>query len=104
MAAELLKTMTGINVVHVPYKGSTSMRVDVLSGQIQMLFDSIPTMAPYVKADEVRALGTSGLTRDTRENSVKLENFPAGKIDWSKVPAVVQRRDWHRHGSHCQSG
>jgi tripartite-type tricarboxylate transporter receptor subunit TctC len=63
MAAELLKMMTGINVVHVPYKGSTGMRVDVLSGQIQMLFDSIPTMAPYVKAHKVRALGTSGLTR-----------------------------------------
>jgi len=63
MAAELLKNLTGINIVHVPYKGSTGMRVDILSGQIQMLFDSIPTMAPYVKADKVRALGTTGLTR-----------------------------------------
>jgi tripartite-type tricarboxylate transporter receptor subunit TctC len=63
MAAELLKNLTSINIVHVPYKGSTGMRVDILSGQIQMLFDSIPTMAPYVKAGKVRALGTSGLTR-----------------------------------------
>ena len=63
MAAELLKNLTGIDIVHVPYKGSTDMRVDILSGQIQMLFDSIPTMAPYVKADKVRALGTTGLTR-----------------------------------------
>jgi tripartite-type tricarboxylate transporter receptor subunit TctC len=63
MAAELLKNLTGINIVHVPYKGSTGMRVDILSGQIQMLFDSIPTMAPYVKAGKVRALGTTGLTR-----------------------------------------
>jgi tripartite-type tricarboxylate transporter receptor subunit TctC len=63
MAAELLKSLTGINIVHVPYKGSTGMRVDILSGQIQMLFDSIPTMAPYVKAAKVRALGTSGLAR-----------------------------------------
>ena len=63
MAAELLKNLTGINIVHVPYKGSTGMRVDILSGQIQMLFDSIPTMAAYIKAGKVRALGTTGLTR-----------------------------------------
>jgi tripartite-type tricarboxylate transporter receptor subunit TctC len=63
MAAELLKNLTGINIVHVPYKGSTGMRVDILSGQIQMLFDSIPTMAPYIKAGKVRALGTSGAAR-----------------------------------------
>jgi tripartite-type tricarboxylate transporter receptor subunit TctC len=63
MAAELLKNLTGINIVHVPYKGSTGMRVDILSGQIQMLFDSIPTMAAYVKAGKVRALGTTGVTR-----------------------------------------
>ncbi len=63
MAAELLKNLTGINIVHVPYKGSTGMRVDILSGQIQMLFDSIPTMAPYIKAGKVRAMGTSGTVR-----------------------------------------
>jgi tripartite-type tricarboxylate transporter receptor subunit TctC len=63
MAAELLKQLTGINIVHVPYKGSTGMRTDILSGQIQMLFDSVPTMAAMVKADKVRALGTSGATR-----------------------------------------
>jgi len=63
MAAELLKQLTGIDIVHVPYKGSTGMRTDILSGQIQMLFDSIPTMAPMVKANMVRPLGTGGLKR-----------------------------------------
>ncbi len=63
MAAELLKNLTGINIVHVPYKGSTGMRIDILSGQIQILFDAIPTMAPYIKAGKVRALGTTGLSR-----------------------------------------
>ncbi len=63
MAAELLKHLTGIDIVHVPYKGSTGMRTDILSGQIQMLFDSVPTMAPMIKAGKVRALGTSGATR-----------------------------------------
>jgi tripartite-type tricarboxylate transporter receptor subunit TctC len=63
MGAELLKHLTGINIVHVPYKGSTGMRTDILSGQIQMLFDSVPTMAPLIKAGKVRALGTSGTAR-----------------------------------------
>lgn len=63
MAAELLKNLTGINIQHVPYKGSTGMRTDILSGQIQILFDSVPTMAPLIKAGKVRAMGTSGATR-----------------------------------------
>ena len=46
-----------------PYKGSTGARNDILSGQIQMLFDSVPTMAPMIKAGLVRALGTTGKTR-----------------------------------------
>jgi tripartite-type tricarboxylate transporter receptor subunit TctC len=63
MAGELLKHLTGINIVHVPYKGSTGMRTDILSGQIQMLFDSVPTMAAQIKAGKVLALGTSGEKR-----------------------------------------
>jgi tripartite-type tricarboxylate transporter receptor subunit TctC len=63
MAAELLKNLTGIDIVHVPYKGSTGMRSDILSGQIQLLFDSVPTMAPLIDSGAVRALGTSGTTR-----------------------------------------
>src|SRR5262249_58616245 len=63
MAGELLKSLTGIDIVHVPYKGSTGARNDILSGQIQILFDSVPTMAPQIQAGMVRALGTSGKTR-----------------------------------------
>jgi len=63
MAAELLKNLTGIDIVHVPYKGSTGMRSDILSGEIQLLFDSVPTVAPLIKSGLVRALGTSGTTR-----------------------------------------
>ena len=65
MAGELLKNLTGIDIVHVPYKGSTGARNDILSGQIQMLFDSVPTMAPLIKGGMVRALATSGKTRST---------------------------------------
>jgi tripartite-type tricarboxylate transporter receptor subunit TctC len=60
LAGELFKTMTGTDIVHVPYKGSTGARNDVLGGQVQMMFD---TIHPIVQAGLVRALGTSGETR-----------------------------------------
>jgi tripartite-type tricarboxylate transporter receptor subunit TctC len=63
MAGELLKNITGVDIMHVPYKGSTGARNDIISGQIQMLFDSVPTMAPMIKAGLVRPIGTSGKTR-----------------------------------------
>lgn len=71
MAAELLKNLAGIDIVHVPYRGSTGMRTDVLSGEIQMLFDSVPTMAPMIQSGMVRALGTTG-----RDRSPILPNVP----------------------------
>ncbi|MGB7256965.1 MAG: tripartite tricarboxylate transporter substrate binding protein [Pseudolabrys sp.] len=63
MAGELFKHLTGTNIVHVPYKGSTGARTDILSGQVQMMFDSVPSMAPMIKAGLVRALATTGLKR-----------------------------------------
>jgi tripartite-type tricarboxylate transporter receptor subunit TctC len=63
MAGELLKNLTGIDIVHVPYKGSSGARTDILGGQIQLLFDSVPTMAPTIKAGAVRAIATTGKTR-----------------------------------------
>jgi len=63
MAGELFKAMAGIDIVHVPYKGSAGARTDVLGGQLEMMFDAIPTMAEHVKAGKVKALATTGKTR-----------------------------------------
>jgi tripartite-type tricarboxylate transporter receptor subunit TctC len=63
MASELFKILTGTDIVHVPYKGSTGARNDIVSGQIQMMFDSVPTMAQMVEAGRVIALGTTGKVR-----------------------------------------
>ncbi|MBE0625840.1 MAG: tripartite tricarboxylate transporter substrate binding protein [Burkholderiales bacterium] len=63
MAGELFKAMAGLDIVHVPYKGSSGARTDVLGGQVQMMFDAITTMAPNVRAGKVKALGTTGKTR-----------------------------------------
>jgi len=65
MAAELFKTMSGTDIVHVPYKGSSGARNDIIGGQVHMMFDAITTMAPNVKAGKVVALGTSGKQRST---------------------------------------
>ncbi len=63
LAGELFKAMAGVDIVHVPYKGSSEARTGVMSGQLEMMFDAITTMAPMVKAGRVRALGTTGLKR-----------------------------------------
>jgi tripartite-type tricarboxylate transporter receptor subunit TctC len=65
MAAELVKNLAGIDIVHVPYKGSTGARNDIIAGQIDMMFDSVPTMAPMIEAGRVKALGTSGHVRSS---------------------------------------
>jgi len=65
MAGELFKAMAGVDIVHVPYKGSSGARTDILGGQVQMMFDAITTMAPNVRAGKLRALGTSGKVRST---------------------------------------
>ena len=63
LTGELFKTMSGTDFVHVPYKGSTGARNDILGGQVQMMFDTIATMGPSVEAGLVRALGTTGEER-----------------------------------------
>jgi tripartite-type tricarboxylate transporter receptor subunit TctC len=63
MAGELFKHLTGTEILHVPYRGSTGARNDIISGQVQMMFDSVPTMAQMVQIGRVRALGTTGKVR-----------------------------------------
>lgn len=63
MAGELFKYMAGIDVLHVPYKGSAGARTDVLGGQLEMMFDAIPTMSEHIKSGKVKALATTGKTR-----------------------------------------
>jgi tripartite-type tricarboxylate transporter receptor subunit TctC len=65
MAGELFKTMAGIEVVHVPYRNSGEARTGVIGGQVQMMIDAVPTMAPNVAGDQVRALATTGKSRSS---------------------------------------
>ena len=71
MAGELFKAMAGVDIVHVPYKGSSGARTDVLGGQVHMMFDAVPTMSDHVRSGKVKAFGTTGEKR-----SAVLPNVP----------------------------
>lgn len=71
MAGELFKSMANVKILHVPYRGSTGARTDVLGGQVDMMFDAVPTMADFIRTGKVKAIGTTGKTR-----SAVLPNVP----------------------------
>ena len=63
MAGELFKSMSGTYLVHIPYKGSSGARTDVIGGQVDMMFDAVTTMVEQVRAGKVKAIATTGKTR-----------------------------------------
>jgi tripartite-type tricarboxylate transporter receptor subunit TctC len=63
LAMELFKSMAGINITHVPYKGAPQAVTDVLAGHMNMMFNSIPPVLAHVKAERFRALGVGGAKR-----------------------------------------
>src|SRR5574337_217358 len=65
MAGELFQAMAGVDIVHIPYRGSSGAREAVLSGQVQMMFDAVTVMSGHVKAGAVRALATTGVARSS---------------------------------------
>lgn len=63
LAMELFKNMAGVNVVHVPYRGSAPAAVDLIAGQVQLAMNNIVPTLPHVKSGRLRALGVSGPLR-----------------------------------------
>ena len=63
LGGELFKFMTGTDIVHVPYKGSAQAINDLMGGNIQVMFDNVPSIGPHVKAGRVRGLGVSSPKR-----------------------------------------
>jgi tripartite-type tricarboxylate transporter receptor subunit TctC len=79
MAGELFKFMAGIDMTHVPYKGSSGARTDIVSGQVDVMFDAETTMAVMAREGKVRALASTGLAR-----SANLPDMPT--VNESGVP------------------
>jgi len=63
VAGELFKMMTGVNMLHVPYRGSAPAITDMLGGQVQVMFDSMPSSIEYIRAGKLRALAVTTATR-----------------------------------------
>ena len=63
LGGELFKIMTGTQIVHVPYKSSGQGITDLMSGQVHVIFDNLPSIAPHARSGRVRALGVSSLKR-----------------------------------------
>lgn len=63
MTGELFKLESGADITHVPYKGTAPALIDLLSGQVQMLFSTMPSVVPHVKSGKLRALGVSSAKR-----------------------------------------
>ncbi len=75
MASELFKLMTGVRMMHVPYRGSGPMLNDLLSGQVQFAFDALASSIGHIRAERLRALGVG--------NAMRVEALP-------DVPAVAE--------------
>ena len=65
LSGELFKTMTGTQMTHVPYKGSAPALTDLVGGQVQLMFDNLPSSLAFIKAGKLRALAVTSAARST---------------------------------------
>lgn len=63
LSAELLKTLAGIDMLHIPYKSSAQMTTDLLGGQLELIFHNAPVLLPHVKSGAIRGLGVTSASR-----------------------------------------
>lgn len=63
LSAELFKVMAGVDMVHVPYKGTAPALADLLAGQVQLAFDNIPALLPHIQSGKLRALAVTPAAR-----------------------------------------
>jgi tripartite-type tricarboxylate transporter receptor subunit TctC len=64
MSGEMFKHLAGVEMLHIPYKGSAPAITDLIAGQVNAMFDNIPSALPHVKAGKLKALATTGAKRD----------------------------------------
>jgi len=97
MSAELFKSMAGIDILHVPYKGSGPAMPDLMSGRVSMMFENAPGAVSHIKAGKLRALAQTGLKRSSAlpEVPTVAESGVPGyeSLSWSgiAVPAGTPR-------------
>jgi len=65
LSGELFKSLAGIDVLHIPYKGSGQALVDLIAGRVSMIFDNMPSVLPYIRGGKLRGLAVTGPKRST---------------------------------------
>jgi tripartite-type tricarboxylate transporter receptor subunit TctC len=96
LSGELLKSMAGIDIVHVPYKGTGPAVTALLSGEVDLYFATVPAAAPMVKAGRLRALGVSSVKRaslmpDVPAIAETLKGYDTGTWHGVLAPAATPR-------------
>ena len=96
LAGELFKSMAGIDMVHIPYKGAAPATVDLVAGQVQVMFAGMGAALPFIKAGRLRALGVAGAQRSRALPEVPaigeyLKGFEASTWFGVFVPAGTPR-------------
>jgi tripartite-type tricarboxylate transporter receptor subunit TctC len=87
LSGELFKSMTKLDIVHVPYRGNTQALIDVAGGRVAMSFPTIPSALPYIQSGQLRALAVT-----TRTRATALPDLPT--IDQSGVPGY-ESSSWY---------
>jgi tripartite-type tricarboxylate transporter receptor subunit TctC len=85
MSGELLKTMTGTDLLHVPYKGGGPMLIDLMGGQIQLGFDNLPSSMPHIKAGKIRPIAVT--TRERWPNAPEIPTIAESGVPDYEVSA-----------------
>ncbi len=97
LGAELFKSIAGMDMVHVPYKGSGPAITDLLAGQVQVMFGTIATVLPHVRAGKLRALGVTSLKRTDLLPDVPSINealLPGFEVEvWQAIVAPARTPD-----------
>jgi tripartite-type tricarboxylate transporter receptor subunit TctC len=101
LAGELLKSLTDIDIVHVPYKGSGPAYGDVISGRVQLMIDPLYASMPYIKAGKMKALAVTNLTRSSIAPEIPtvaetIPNFDVQSINGIVVASATPRELVHK--------
>jgi tripartite-type tricarboxylate transporter receptor subunit TctC len=98
LSAELFKSMAGVDILHVPYKGSSQALTDVMAGQVTMLFDNAPSSMPFIEQNRLRAIAVTSTKRLPNLPDVPTIDEAGVKgyesLSWSGIvaPAATPRR------------
>lgn len=110
MSGEMFKFLTKTDMLHVPYKGSAPAVTDLIAGQVNVMFDNIPSALPHIRAGKLRALATTGAKRDPALPDLPtiaeagVQGYESGVWFGLAVPAATPREAINRLNAEAVKG